>query len=322
MAQAVGVHSPALGSSPVMPPPLEVRGVSRHHGTRLALDGVDLTVLPGEVHGLLGPNGAGKTTLLRLVLGLLRPEEGTVLLHGRRHDDPGGRGLDGVAGFVDTPRSWPYLTGRQTLRLLARLDDDPAAAGRVEPVLERVGLGERAGDRVAHYSTGMLQRLALAWSLLRDPRLLVLDEPTSGLDPAGVRDTGALLRQLASDGRAVLLSSHVLADVERLCDRVTVLREGRVLFAGRVEELRHRAAGPQHRLRTSDDAAAARLAPAVALVADAGRSADGGLVLRCTADELEVLVLALARQGVAVRQLVTETPSLEDVFLTLTGTAA
>ncbi len=299
--------------------PLELTGVRRSHGDRLALAGVDLAVRPGEVHGLLGPNGAGKTTLLRIVLGLLRPDAGSVLLGGRSHAQ-GIAALDRVAGFVDVLRFWSYLSGRENLRMLARLDGQGAEA-RIDPALVRVelsgpGSGERAEDKVAHYSTGMVQRLGVAAALLRDPRLLVLDEPANGLDPAGVRATAVLLRELADAGCAVLLSSHLLADVQRLCDRVTVLDAGRVLFTGRVAELRARAATPQHRLHTSDDVLADAMSPP-------GTSAgDEGLVLRCGAAELDAYVLALAARGIAVRQLVTVLPSLEDVFLELTSGAA
>ena len=310
-------HPAPVQAVPVVPPPLELSGVTRRHGARTALAGVDLQVRGGEVHGLLGPNGAGKTTLLRIVLGLLRPHEGTVQLHGRSHDRDGVAALDGVAGFVDAPRAWPHLSARATLRALARLDGTPApdAEARIARVLDGVGLTDRADEPSGRFSTGLQQRLGLAAALLREPDLLVLDEPTSGMDPASARATGEQLRELADAGSAVLVSSHLLADVQRWCDRVTVLREGRVVFTGSVEELRARAAVPEHRLQTTDDDLARALAPP----GTATGHRDGGLRLRCSTAELDALVLALAARGVPVRGLATGLPELEDVFLALTA---
>src|SRR3954469_15212197 len=205
-------------------PPIEVRGLVKRYGEITAVDGVDLTVEAGDVFGYLGPNGAGKTTSLRMLLGLIRPTEGSVRLFGR---DPqlSVTALEGVAGFVEAPRFYPYLSGRTNLELLAALDGDGAEA-RIDEVLDVVELRDRAGDRVGGYSHGMRQRLGLAAALLRRPRLLLLDEPTTGLDPAGMRDMRALVRRLAGDGITVLLSSHLMDEVEALCNRVAILRAG------------------------------------------------------------------------------------------------
>ena len=178
-------------------PPVVARGLVKRFGRILAVDSVDLTVQAGDVYGFLGPNGAGKTTAMRMLLGLLRPDSGHVSLFGRdpRHELP--QALDGVAGFVETPHFYPYLSGRENLRLFAALDGGEAPE-RVAPALETVGLERRAGDRVGGYSQGMRQRLGLAASLLRDPRLLILDEPTNGLDPGGIRDMRGLIGDLAA----------------------------------------------------------------------------------------------------------------------------
>ena len=165
-------------------------------GERTAVAGVDVTVRPGDVYGYLGPNGAGKTTSLRMMLGLIRPTAGTARLFGRDPQRDGARALDGVAGFVEAPRFYPYLSGRRNLRLLADYDE-PVSRSRIEEVLELVELRDRAKDRVEGYSHGMRQRLGIAASLLRQPRLLLLDEPTTGLDPAGMRDMRDLVRRLA-----------------------------------------------------------------------------------------------------------------------------
>ena len=189
-------------------------GLSKRYGATIAVEGVELTVAPGQVRGLLGPNGAGKTTLLRMLFGLIHPDAGSVELLGRRLDRLDSTALEEVGGFVEEPAFYPYLSGRANLSLLARLDAGPSAAA-VEHALARVGLERRGEDRVAGYSTGMRQRLGLAAALLRSQRLLLLDEPTSGLDPSGTRAVAALVRELAGEGVAVLLSSHQIGELER-----------------------------------------------------------------------------------------------------------
>ena len=208
----------AVPSSEPRQAAVRIRGLRRSYGTTVALDGVDLELAPGELRGLLGPNGAGKTTLLRLLFGLARADAGTVEIEGR------------LGGFIEDPTFYPYLSARRNLELLADLDGVPRAD--VLPWLERVGLANRAGDRVAGFSTGMRQRLGIAAALLHRPTVLALDEPTSGLDPAGMRDTAALLRELADAGTAVLISSHLIGELEELCDSYTLLQDGRVSWTG------------------------------------------------------------------------------------------
>src|SRR5436853_1040626 len=232
-------------------PPIEIRGLTKRYGEITAVDEVDLTVEQGDVFGYLGPNGAGKTTSLRMMLGLIRPTAGTVRLFGR---DPwqSVRALDGVAGFVEAPTFYPYLSGRRNLELLAAFDGNGARA-RIEEALERVELSERGNDKVGGYSHGMRQRLGIAAALLRDPKLLLLDEPTTGLDPAGMRDMRVLIRRLSEHGITIVLSSHLLPEVEEVCDRVAIIRSGRVVYEGELDELR-RQASSAYRLRTTDNA--------------------------------------------------------------------
>src|SRR5256885_363150 len=211
--------------------PVEARGLVKRYGEIVAVDHVDLTVERGDVFGYLGPNGAGKTTSLRMLLGLIRPTEGAARLFGRDPLGDGARALDGVAGFVEGPRFYPYLSGRKNLRLLADLDGGIPPA-RIDEVLDVVDLRERGKDRVGGYSHGMRQRLGIAASLLRQPKLLLLDEPTTGLDPAGMRDMRALVRRLADEGITVLLSSHLLNEVQGLCKRVALIRRGGIVYEG------------------------------------------------------------------------------------------
>src|SRR5881409_3489437 len=217
--------------------PVVARGLVKRYGDITAVAGVDLTVEPGDVFGYLGPNGAGKTTSLRMLLGLIRPTEGNARLFGRDPLFDGARALDGVAGFVEGPRFYPYLSGRKNLRLLADLDGGIPPA-RIDEVLGVVELRERAKDKVGGYSHGMRQRLGIAAALLRDPRLLLLDEPATGLDPAGMRDMRALIRRLADGGMTVVLSSHIMAEVEELCNRVAIIRSGRIVYEGEIADLK------------------------------------------------------------------------------------
>jgi len=301
---------------------LEALGVSKSFGPRAALRDVDLVARRGEVHGLLGPNGAGKTTLMRAVLGLVRPDGGRIHLLGRPFDPVADAVPDGVAGMVDTPAFYPYLTGRANLMLLARLDaadaDASATRARVDAAIEESGLVADAGARVAGYSTGMRQRLGLAAALLRSPELLLLDEATSSLDPAAAREVRDLARRLAADGAAVVWSSHDMAEVEELCAAVTIVDCGRVIFSGGVDELRERAPSLPHALRTSDDRAARALASRCIGVR-ATPAVGGGLDVSADAAALDAFVIALGRYGIAVRALERRTRSLESLFLELTA---
>jgi len=295
---------------------VRAKGLVKRFETTCAVDGVDLTVQEGEVRGLLGPNGAGKTTLLRLLFGLVAPDQGQIELFGHPLGTAEAVNLDGVAGFVEEPTFYPYLSGRVNLELFAELDGG-VTAGRVGEVLEMVGLAGRGEDRVNGYSTGMRQRLGIAAALLRSPRLLLLDEPTSGLDPAGARDMARLVRRLAAGGTAVLLSSHLIGDLENVCDSFTVLRRGEVVWDGSAQQLREQAPGSAYRLATSDDARALEIAeqhPGV----HASRAPSGELRLAVT-DGVDDYVLDLGRADIAVRRLELVVSPLESMFFALTS---
>jgi ABC-2 type transport system ATP-binding protein len=299
---------------------VEARGVTKWFGETTALDQVDLLVGPGVVHGLLGPNGAGKTTLLSALFGLVLPDEGTLRLFGRTRAEAGPGWLEGVGGFVETPRFYPYLTGRQNLAILAGLDGG-AADDLIDQVIESAGLAGARRQKVRGYSLGMRQRLGMAAAMLRRPRLLILDEPANGMDPAGIRDLRAALRRLAQDGLTVLLSSHDMAQVEEICDSVTVLHHGKVVFAGGLSVMREDAPEPVWRMRTSDDAAAMEAIWHVTGVRAAARD-EGGLSVYAVQDRLGEYVLHLGRQGVAVHGLELEVTPLESLFFQLTAESA
>jgi ABC-2 type transport system ATP-binding protein len=274
-------------------------------------------VRAGDVYGFLGPNGAGKTTTLRMALGLITPTEGTVELFGRDPLREGARALDGVAGFVEAPRFYPYLSAGKNLELLAALDGDEARK-RIPEVLEIVELTPRAKHRVGGYSHGMRQRLGIAAALLRRPRLLMLDEPATGLDPAGMRDMRLLIRRLADEGITVLLSSHQLPEVQELCDRVAIVDSGRVVYEGALADLR-RQGGAGYRLRTTDDDRALAILRGRPRISHAQTSEHG---LGFQADEADVapLSLALAQAQIGILALSPELATLEDLFFRLTET--
>jgi ABC-2 type transport system ATP-binding protein len=295
-------------------PPLEVRGLVKRYGELTAVGGVDITVQRGDVYGYLGPNGAGKTTSLRMMLGLIRPSEGSVRVFGRDPQDSV-QALRGVAGFVEAPTFYPYLNARKNLELLAAYDGF-GAAERIDMALDTVELTDRARDRVGGYSHGMRQRLGIAAALLRDPELLLLDEPATGLDPAGMRDMRLLIRRLAEQGMTVLLSSHLLTEVEDVCNRVAIVRTGKIVYEGEIAELK-RGAETSYRLQTTDDQRALAICQAQRGVTGA-RSERGMIVF--TADEAAAAELsqALVEAGALIHTLAPQTVTLEDLFFSFT----
>jgi ABC-2 type transport system ATP-binding protein len=295
---------------------VEVRGLVKTFGDVTALDAFDMRIRTGEVHGLVGPNGAGKTTLLRVLFGLAAADAGTITLFRREWGADEETTPPGVSGFVEDPRFYPYLSARKNLELLAELDGvDPV---RIEDALDQVRLTDRADRKVGGFSSGMRQRLGLAASILRAPRLLLLDEPTVGLDPTGLREVQSLLTGLASDGVTVLISSHNMPELDGLCDGVTVMKEGASVWEGSMERLRSESPAPAHRLWTSDDDRAleiGRAEPQLTIVTDP----DGGLTVHADRDTLDGYVVALGRAGVAVRRLELRMTALESMFFALTG---
>jgi ABC-2 type transport system ATP-binding protein len=296
-------------------------GITKCFADVVALDGVDLDVTQGQIHGLVGPNGAGKTTLLGLLLGLAVADGGRLEILGT----PVGRAFaapDGVAGFVDGPGLYPSLTARQNLAALAALRGHDARTTGIDDVLDQVGLTDVADDRARGFSLGMRQRLGLAAALLTRPRLLVLDEPSNGLDPAGKRQVHGVLTRLARDGTSVVLSSHRMDDLEALCSEVTILATGRVVFSGPLNKLAAEDRELDYRLRTSDPQAARLLAadtPGIRVVDDAGARHDVEvLVVRALVPALDELVVSLVQSGVAVREFAPVVSPLEAAFLALT----
>ncbi len=296
-------------------PPVETRGLVKRYGEIVAVDHVDLSVERGDVFGYLGPNGAGKTTSLRILLGLIRPTAGSARLFGHDPLIDGAKALEGVAGFVEAPRFYPYLSGRRNLRLLADYDE-PVSRARIEEVLELVELRDRAKHKVGGYSHGMRQRLGIAAALLREPRLLLLDEPTTGLDPAGMRDMRELVRRLAGQGITILLSSHLLYEVEELCNRVAIIRRGAIVYQGMLDELLATAASG-YRLRALEPERARAVLLAQRGIADV-RLEDGELRFGADDEGVAALTVALGQARIGFTALVPETASLEDLFLGMT----
>lgn len=294
---------------------VEARGMRKRYGHVIAVDAVDLTVQMGDVYGFLGPNGAGKTTTLRMLLGLIKPEDGKIRLFGTPIER-GAQAREGVAGFVETPRFYPYLTARKNLGLCATYDRDSEAQARIGPALELVDLADRADDKTGGYSYGMRQRLGIAAALVRGPRLLILDEPTLGLDPAGMRDMRQLVKRLSGEGITILLSSHMMGEVEDICDRVAIIRAGRTVYEGTIAELKRSSAGA-YRLHTSDDAAALAMLRSRVGVERVSETAEG-IHFTANAAVVEQLVAALVSAGVGLRALVPETDSLEALFFRFT----
>ena len=307
-------------TEPTDAPVLKTRGLTKRYGDLTAVDSVDLTVPAGDVYGLLGPNGAGKTTFMRMLFGLIRPDGGSVEVFSRLGVPGKVDALRQVAGFVETPRFYGYLSGRANLEILATLDRRDAN-GRIDEVLEQVELADRAKDKVREYSYGMVQRLGVAAALMRSPRLLVLDEPTNGLDPAGIRDMRALIRGLADDGITVLLSSHNMLEVEEICRHVAIMRRGRLAFDGSMEDLRARADDVQYRLVTSDDARAADVAVHIEGVHHVAHRADG-VHFDSHGEPVERLTTELGAQGIGIRQLELPKTALETLFFRLTEVPA
>jgi ABC-2 type transport system ATP-binding protein len=291
----------------------------RFRGGQLAVAGIDLHVPHGSVYGFLGPNGSGKTTTIRMLLGLVAPTAGTHTLLGRPMPAAAAEVLPRVGALVEGPAFHPHLSGQANLVRLDAADRtaDPATSrARIAAALARVGLSAAAGKRYRAYSLGMRQRLGIAAALLQPRDLLVLDEPTNGLDPQGTREVRALVSALAADGVTVLLSTHLLSEVEQVCTHVGVMHVGKLVAQGTLDELR-RGRPPRAEVETSDPAHAIRVLASLGL---ADVDADGRTVSALVGDIApESVLAALVRGGVPVRQFTVDTPGLEDVFVALTG---
>ena len=294
--------------------PVVTRELRKVYGERVAVDDVSLSVEAGDVFGYLGPNGAGKTTSLRMMLGLILPTAGSVRLFGADPVADPVAALHGVAGFVEEPAFYPYLSGRRNLELLATLDG--GGGDRIDDVLDVVELRDRAGDRVRAYSHGMRQRLGIAAALLRQPRLLLLDEPTTGLDPGGMRDMRELVQRLAAEGITILLSTHLMTEVEALCNRVGIIQRGSIRYQGLLADLLARSDG-RYRLEATDPARALQVCAAAPGIRDAAGD-EGVITFAADRGAAAALSLALAAAGVGIEALVPAGRGLEELFFEIT----
>jgi ABC-2 type transport system ATP-binding protein len=286
---------------------------------QVAVDGLGLTVPRGSVYGFLGPNGSGKTTTIRMLLGLIYPDRGSVTLLGEPVPGAAARVLPRVGSLVEGPAFYTYLSGRGNLARIDAADraaDPRTARARIDAALDRVGLLPAAGKRYRAYSLGMKQRLAIAASLLQPRELIILDEPTNGLDPQGTREVRALIREIATDGVTVLVSSHLLAEVEQICSHVGVMRTGRLVFQGSLDELRGRGS-LRIVVRTAQPESAAKVLASLGL-ADI-QSEDGEVSAQLADQRPEQICRELVLADVGVAGLDTPRPNLEELFVGLTG---
>jgi ABC-2 type transport system ATP-binding protein len=302
---------------------IEIEGLRKEYrgrrGQRVAaIDGLDLAIPAGGVYGFLGPNGSGKTTTIRCLLGLVTSTSGTMRLFGEPIPSALPHAMRRVGAIVEGPALFPTMTGRENLKLLGALDRINST--RVDLVLETVGLRDAAEELVKRYSLGMRQRLAIGAALLKDPQLLILDEPANGLDPAGIRQVRTLLRTLASEGRTVFVSSHILSEIEQTCDRVAILSRGRCVLHGTVRDVLASAGASDGVLVRVDD-----LDAGASVLRGAGFAAerrDGHIRVAIRPRDAGRVTQVLAAQGVWVTDLRPDERTLEDLFLELTADAS
>jgi ABC-2 type transport system ATP-binding protein len=299
------------------PPVLKTTGLSKRYGKRLALAGLDLAVPPGRVFGFLGPNGAGKTTAISLILGLVSATAGHAELFGRDNRRHLAESLKHVGAVLEGVSFYPHLSARDNLRICAAISGGDSET-RIEATLGQVGLASRAKDKVRGYSMGMRQRLALAAALLHDPELLVLDEPTNGLDPAGMREFRDLIRELGRSGKTVFVSSHLLGEVEQMCDEVAIVKEGRVIASGVVSDLVRQSDALE--LRVTD--AAKAMEALRALPWPVAVSEGDSITVEAPRESAAEISRLLAENGVYLYELRPRATSLEEVFLELTSAEA
>jgi ABC-2 type transport system ATP-binding protein len=297
---------------------IQTENLTKRFKKRVAVDQVSLDVQYGEVFGFLGPNGAGKTTTIAMLLGLVAPTSGRAIVLGYDVQQHPVEALRGVGAMIESPAFYPYLSGRDNLRVLARAEGVPDA--RINDVLAIVELTDRAHDRYRAYSQGMKQRLAIAAALLANPRMIILDEPTNGLDPAGMVEIRDLIRTLSQQGHTIFLSSHLLHEVEQVCQRVAILKDGRVVAQGRVDELLRR--GQRIQVRVADD-------PARALAILSGVEGLGAieqqgetLLIEAPGSRIPEINALLARQEIPIAEIGVREESLEQFFLEMTGETA
>ncbi len=292
---------------------IETDSLTKHYGNILALDSLSMSVRRGHVFGLLGPNGSGKTTTMSMLLGLVRPTSGSFSLFGST--DNLEAALHRVGAIIESPSFYPYLTGRQNLLYFQGISGR-GTPDEIDELIEKVGLAGRGNHRFRTYSLGMKQRLGLAYALLGDPELLFLDEPTNGMDPAGMAEVRELIRSLGTGGRTVLLSSHLLHEVEQVCDSVAILSKGKLIDQGDVSDLLR--SQDEIRLRTTDDEKAVEILSALDWIKEV-KIEDGQVVAAAPSDRSPELSTALGHSAVYVTEISTGRKSLESYFLEVTG---
>ncbi|MBI2866618.1 MAG: ABC transporter ATP-binding protein [Chloroflexi bacterium] len=295
---------------------IETQGLTKRYGAVLAVDGLSLHVPAGSVFGLLGPNGSGKTTTMGMLLGLIRPTTGSIRLFGQDVNGRHQEALQRIGAIVETPAFYPYLSGRANLRYFQGISRRGNSAEEVDLLLELVDLSGRADSKFATYSQGMKQRLGIAYALLGEPELVFLDEPTNGLDPAGMAEVRELIQRLASGGRTILLSSHLLHEVEQVCHSVGILSRGRLIAQGRVRDLLGQRSAV--RLKTTNDGAARDVLAGLPWVGGL-REDEGYLVATAPPERSWEITAALAGGGIYVKELMPLQASLESYFLEVTG---
>ncbi len=307
-------------------PVLSVRNVKKRIGRKWIIKGVSFDIQPGEIFGFLGPNGSGKTTTIRMLVDLIRPTEGRILICGNDIADAREEALAHIGCIVENPEMYPYLTGLENLEQFARMIPG-IGAGRIREVVEIVGLHNRIGDKVKTYSLGMRQRLGIAQALLANPRLLILDEPTNGLDPQGIKELRAFIRRLSDSGLSLFISSHLLSEIQLMCDRVAIISHGEVIAVGGVEELlrQHtdrtwiRLDKPEHARAIMDSMGCeARPVEAAELAAAESPSDAAWLEVAAAPDDTARLIEQLVNAGIRIYAAEVKKPTLEQLFLGLT----
>jgi ABC-2 type transport system ATP-binding protein len=294
---------------------LRTVGLSKNFGKLEAVKNLNLELRRGEVFGFLGPNGAGKSTTVGMILGLIAPTAGSIELFGVKQDGHHWTALRRIGAIIEEPAFYPYLSGWDNLAVLAKsIGDIPKS--KITEVLERVTLLDRAKDQYGHYSMGMKQRLGIASTLLRDPELIILDEPTNGLDPAGTKEIRDLIPKLAHESRAVLLCSHLLHEVEMVCDHVAIVKQGTVIANAPIKELLSH--GNVLQIKVNDIEKATVILKSISWIKSVKKE-DDYLVLDIPRERSAEVNLALVQKGIMVSELVNRTSSLESVFLQLTG---
>jgi ABC-2 type transport system ATP-binding protein len=294
---------------------LRTTGLTKRFGSLTAVNNLNLELRRGEVFGFLGPNGAGKSTTVGMILGLVAPSAGHIELFGKKLDGNSWPLLRRVGAIIEEPAFYPYLSGRDNLEVLSR-SIGGVPKNKIDEVLKRVNLFERAKDRYSNYSMGMKQRLGIASTLLRDPELIILDEPTSGLDPAGTIEVRDLIPELANENRAVFLCSHLLHEVELVCNRVMIIKQGVMIADSTVRELVTQ--GQQLKIKVPDPRQASEVLKGLPWIKSV-KIEDGHLIVDAPKDSAAQINQALAEHGIFASELVNQTVSLEDVFLQLTG---